>query len=191
MIDNTREPQPLSEQVAPLELPEITVAEAMHLAPLQLSATLSLSDAAHTLIERRNRSALVVSDEQQLLGIITIQDVNRLLVRAKSEAEIALLLSQPIEQLCTTKVLFAHADELLAEAIDRMATRGLQQLPVVTREQPQRIIGLLSQEDVTLAQTIAHARQAFQQHLANQHLANQHLANQLEYHPANLIESKP
>jgi len=121
------------------------------------------------------------------------------LARAKSDAENAMLLSQPIQQLCTTKVLSAHADELLTEAIARMATRGLQQLPVMTHETPQRIIGLLTQEDVVLAQAIARTRKAFQLHLASQtesllvhqpenyfasqpegHLAESHLANPLE-----------
>ncbi|HEY9640801.1 MAG TPA: chloride channel protein [Coleofasciculaceae cyanobacterium] len=168
VIDNTREPQPISEQAPSIEVPEITVAEAMHLSPLLLPATLPLAEAGQLLIAQRHRSALVVGEEQQLLGIITLQDVNRLLSRAKSDAEISLLLSQPIEQLCTTKILSAYGDELLTEAIARMSTRGLQQLPVVTREPPQQVIGLLSQEDVVLAQTIASARQTFQHHLMNQ-----------------------
>jgi hypothetical protein len=51
-----------------------------------------------------------------------------------------------------------------------MATRGLQQLPVVTREQPHRVIGLLSQDDVALAQTIARSREIFQHHLETKKL---------------------
>ncbi|HEY9630986.1 MAG TPA: chloride channel protein [Coleofasciculaceae cyanobacterium] len=167
VIDNTREPQP-AEAIAPLEVPDITVAEAMHLAPLQLSAGLTLGNVVQTLLERRDRSVLVVGDDQELLGILTLQDINRLLARAKSESENTLLLSQPIEQLCTTKVLTIHADELLTEAIARMATRGLQQLPVITRESPHRVIGLLTQEDLALAQALAHTREAFQHHLVSQ-----------------------
>jgi len=198
VIDNTRESPP-AEAIAPSEIPDITVAEAMHLSPLQMPGALPLAAAIQTLIERRDRSVLVVGDDQDLLGILTLQDINRLLARAKSDAENAMLLSQPIQQLCTTKVLSVYADELLTEAIARMATRGLQQLPVMTHETPQRIIGLLTQEDVVLAQAIARTRKAFQLHLASQtesllvhqpenyfasqpegHLAESHLANPLE-----------
>ncbi|MBD3880401.1 chloride channel protein [Phormidium tenue FACHB-886] len=168
VIDNTREPKPSSEPAPPPEVPEITIAEAMHLSPLQLPGTLTLAEAGPVLIEKRSRSALVTGEEQELVGIITLQDMNRLLSRAKSEAEATALLHQPIQTLCTTKVLYAHADELLTEAIDRMATRGLQQLPVVSRDQPHRVIGLLSQEDVVLAQTIARTRDTFQRHLESQ-----------------------
>ncbi|MBW4657998.1 MAG: chloride channel protein [Drouetiella hepatica Uher 2000/2452] len=184
VIDNTPEPQ--AETIAPSEIPDITVAEAMHLAPLQLSADLPLAAAIQTLIERRDRSALVVGDDQQLVGILTLQDINRLLARAKSDGENATL-SQPIQQLCTTKVLSVHADELLTEAIARMATRGLQQLPVITREEPQRVIGLLTQEDLVLAQAIAHTRDAFQHHLA-QHPGNH--TSQSESHTSHLEDQE-
>jgi len=40
-----------------------------------------------------------------------------------------------------------------------MAGRGLQQLPVVTRDQPYRLLGLLDAEDITLAQTLAKVRE--------------------------------
>ncbi len=168
VIDNTREPVLPIEPVQPIEIPEITIAEAMHLSPLQLAGTLTLAEAGQVLIEQRSRSALVMGEEQDLLGIMTLQDMNRLLSRTKSEVESATLLQQPIQALCTTKVLSAHADELLKEAIDRMATRGLQQLPILSRDPSPRVIGLLSQEDVALAQTIARARETFQRHLESQ-----------------------
>lgn len=177
VIDNTREPQTAPELPVASEIPDITVAEAMRLNPLQLAGTLSLLDAGQTLIDLRSRSALVMGDQQELLGIITLQDINRLLsrikpddARIKPEDEGVALLDQPIAQFCTTKMLVAHADEQLTDAIARMATRGLQQLPIVTRESPQQIIGLLSQDDVTLAQAIARAREVFHHHVEVQKL---------------------
>ena len=192
VIDNTPEPQ--DEAIAPSEIPDITIAEAMHLTPLQMSADLPLATAIQTLIERRDRSALVIGADQQLVGILTLQDINRLLARAKSDGGSEALLSQPIQQICTTKVLSVYADELLTEAISRMATRGLQQLPVITREDPQRVIGLLTQEDVLLAQAIAHTRDAFQQHLAHQiediaHQAESH-ANPSESHASHVEDQE-
>jgi predicted transcriptional regulator len=50
--------------------------------------------------------------------------------------------------------LFAYPDELLNEAIARMATRGLHQLPVITRDAPAQVVGVLTQEGITLAKGV-------------------------------------
>jgi CBS domain-containing protein len=117
VIDNSREPKTAPEPPEPSETLEITVAEAMHMKPLQLYGSLTVAEAGQTLIDQRSRSALVMEDNQELLGIITLQDINRLLSRSKTETESTTLLNQPIAQICTTKILFAHADELLTDAI--------------------------------------------------------------------------
>jgi H+/Cl- antiporter ClcA/CBS domain-containing protein len=148
-------------------LPPLMVAEVMHALPLQLSADLPLGEAGLALIEHRCRSALVMETNQQLLGIITLQDVNRLMARAEESSETGNLTSQPIRNLCTVEVLYAYEDELIAEAVSRMAARGLQQLPVVTRDVPPRVVGLLTREDITLAQALLRTKEALHHHLSN------------------------
>lgn len=157
VIDNTPKP-PLPE---PPLLPgtlALTVSEAMHPLPLQIPGTISLLEAGHRLVGDRSRSALIMADEQ-IMGILTLQDFHRLLLKAKADPSVVAELHQPVEKFCTTEVLYVHADELLSEAIARMAGRGLQQLPVVTRDQPYRLLGLLDAEDITLAQTLAKVRE--------------------------------
>jgi hypothetical protein len=46
-----------------------------------------------------------------------------------------------------------------------MKTRGLQQLPVVQRDQPNQVIGLLTQEGIALADSLARTRDLLQRHL--------------------------
>jgi H+/Cl- antiporter ClcA/predicted transcriptional regulator len=140
---------------APEGLSSLNVADVMQASPLQLSGTMELLDAGRSLISHRSHCALVLGQDDQFLGLMTLQDVNRLIANAKPEADLDALMHQPISQLCTTDMLCAYSDESLQEAIARMATRGLHQLPVLSREQPQQVIGLLTQENVTLAYTIA------------------------------------
>ncbi|NJO41166.1 MAG: chloride channel protein [Cyanobacteria bacterium CRU_2_1] len=165
VIDNTPEPQPSIEQLLPPEPSSITVVEAMQPSPLRLAGTLPLGEAGQTLIAQRTYCALVIDEEEQLVGIITLQDVHRLIARAKSEFEVEELLHQPIQDLCTTDLLYAYEDEPIADATDRMSARGIQQLPVVNRDQPQQVIGLLTQENIALADRIARTRTALERHL--------------------------
>jgi H+/Cl- antiporter ClcA/CBS domain-containing protein len=158
VIDNTPKPPPPEPPLLPGTL-ALTVSEAMHPLPLQLPGAMSLLEAGTRLVSDRCRSALIMENEQ-IIGILTLQDFHRLLLKAKADLSTATDLHQPVKSFCTTEILYVHADELLSEAIARMSARGLQQLPVVTRDQPYRLLGLLDAEDIALAQTLAKVREA-------------------------------
>lgn len=136
-------------------LASLKVAEVMQPSPLQLPGTMELAEVGRSLIDHRSHCALILGDDEKLLGIMTLHDVNRLIAKTKLDADFNILMHQPVSQLCTTEMLYIYSDEVLQEAIARMATRGLHQLPVVERETPHRVIGLLTQENITLAYTIA------------------------------------
>ncbi|MCU0567726.1 MAG: chloride channel protein [Oculatellaceae cyanobacterium Prado106] len=164
VIDNTPKPEPPKEQPLQPGLPSLMVSEAMHPAPLELVSSLSLLEAGKLLVRDRCRSALVMNEADELIGILTLQDVYRVVHRVKvspekTAADVEQLLNQPIGEICTQELLYVYADEPLSEATARMSARGLQQLPVVTRELPQRLIGLLDAEDIDLAQAIAKTRE--------------------------------
>ncbi|MBW4468229.1 MAG: chloride channel protein [Pegethrix bostrychoides GSE-TBD4-15B] len=162
VIDNSPPPE-MPEPEVPLTA-TLTVAEAMQSETLKLTGSLSLLEASQTLLGQRMHSALVI-DGTGLLGIVTLQDMNRALLHAKSEPEVRALLHQPIQTICTTKLVSAYPDELLSEASRRMTTRGLQQLPVLSRDQPPQVIGLLTPEGITLADGIARTREMLHRHL--------------------------
>ncbi len=162
VIDNSPPPEaPEVEPVASI----LTVAEAMQSKTLELAGSLSLLEASQILIEQRIHCTLVMDEAGLLMGILTLQDVNRRLLQGKSELEIQALLHQPIQTFCTTKLVFAYPDEWVDEASQRMMTRGLQQLPVLSREQPPQIIGLLTPEGIMLADGIARTREMLHRHL--------------------------
>ncbi|HEY9807046.1 MAG TPA: chloride channel protein, partial [Candidatus Obscuribacterales bacterium] len=60
-------------------LKQLTVAEAMQPSPLILSDTLSVLEASQILLDQHLHSALLVDEEGQLIGIVTLQDINRAL----------------------------------------------------------------------------------------------------------------
>ncbi len=145
-------------------LRQLLVREAMQLEWLNLSAVVSIFEAATTLVERRYRSALVQDPTGQLVGIVTLDDVNRAIANGQAAN------NQQLSSICTAAILYANADESVATAIERMGGRGLHQLPVVEPEHPTKIIGVLCQENISLACSLAIAKH----HLANrQSIASQ------------------
>ena len=146
-------------------LKEITVAEAMHQPSIMLTGDLSVLEAGLALTTGQSRSALVIDEAEQLIGIITLEDINRAIARAEVDPA-ANLENQLITDICTSKLLYAYRDESVAEALDRMAARGLHQLPVVDREHPQQILGVLEPEGIVLAGNLAKTKIALQRHLS-------------------------
>lgn len=157
------------------DLPQILVAEAMHQSPLMLPAALSVLQAGLAMTRDRCRSALVINAEQ-LVGIVSLEDINRAIsvweYAAKDEAHYApdsktdsnLPFSKLID-ICTTEILYAYPDEPVSEALARMSARGLHQLPVVDRDNHERVLGLLELDQIALSCSLAATRKALCQYL--------------------------
>ncbi len=141
-------------------LQNLHVRDAMESNYLQLDARLDILAAGRKLTQNNYHSALVVDDRQELLGIVTLHDLSR----AISQAEIGLkpggLLTTNVGSICTKHVFYADVNEPITDAIDRMTARGLHQLPVVDSADPARVVGILQQERISLACSIAATRQA-------------------------------
>lgn len=146
-------------------LQEISVAEAMHQQSPVLSGLLPVIEAGLALTSSQSRSALVVDDGDRIIGIVTLQDINRAIARAESDLATANLAAMPLADICTTELLYANPDEPLADALDRMAARGLHQLPVVERDNPQVVLGVLEQEHIATVCSVALTRKALLRHL--------------------------
>ena len=135
---------------------QMLVADAMHTCPKKLSATLGVLEAAVAITRERIRSALIIDDNDgKIVGILSLEDIKRTLSiwqnLPNSSTEIQeYLSSQKLIDICTTDILYAWDDEPVSEALDRMALRGLHQLPVVAKDNPDFILGLLEREQIEL-----------------------------------------
>jgi CBS domain-containing protein len=151
-------------------LQHILVEDAMNREPKKLPATMKVLEAALEMTRDRTRSALVVNDVEQLVGIVSLEDINRTLsvweqyLNSPTEIQ-SILSSQTLIDICTTELLYAFRDEPLSEALDRMALRGLHQLPVVSRDNYERILGLLVSEQIALSCNVAVTRKAIRHYL--------------------------
>ncbi|PPJ64401.1 chloride channel protein [Cuspidothrix issatschenkoi] len=151
---------------------QMLVTDAMHICPQKLPANLGVVEAAMAMIRDRTRSALIIDDAGQLLGILSLEDIKRTLALWQnlpdSSTEVnGILSSQKLIDICTTDILYAWEDEPLAEALDRMALRGLHQLPVVAKDHPDCILGLLEREQIELACNLTAITKVLDQYFDN------------------------
>jgi H+/Cl- antiporter ClcA/CBS domain-containing protein len=141
-------------------LRNLHVRDAMDTNYLRLSDRLDILAAGLKLTQNNCHSALVIDDRQELLGIITLHDLSRAISRAEASLQTSRLLSNSVGSICTKHLFYADIDEPITDAIDRMNARGLHQLPVIDSTHPDRVVGILQQERIALACSVAATRQA-------------------------------
>ncbi len=95
-------------------------------------------------LERLTRSrlhGLAIVDQKVMTGIVTTSDIGRALERGVDPEE-------PVGSIATIDLLVAYTDQTLHEAISLFALRDVRQVPVVRREAPRTIIGMLRRSDI-------------------------------------------
>ena len=138
-------------------LEKIKIAEVMTLNPASVKYSMPLLQAAQFITSGYHHSALVFDDINHLQGILTTQDIKRILSTPTGDRPFEEL---TVQNICTSEVLCTFADESLAEALKRMATRDLRQMPVVDRHQPKRVIGMVDRLAITTAYNTALTKRA-------------------------------
>jgi H+/Cl- antiporter ClcA len=138
-------------------LEKIKIAEVMTLNPASVKYSMPLLQAAQFITSGYHHSALVFDDINHLQGILTTQDIKRILSAPAIDSPLE---EMTVENICTREVLCTFADESLAEALKRMATRDLRQMPVVDRHQPKRVIGMVDRLAITTAYNTALTKRA-------------------------------
>lgn len=143
---------------------QIKIAEVMTVQPLTFKYSMPMLQAAQVFTSGYFHSALIVDDSHHLLGILTTRDIERALSMPNSSHQINKL---TVQEICTKEVLHSFADESLADAIRRMATRDLQQLPVVDRNSTSRVVGMVDRQAIVAAYTNALTKQAIADKIAS------------------------
>jgi len=129
----------------------ITVGEAMRVGAEVLPETMSLNAAAEKMAQTRHHGMPVVNEDGLLIGILTVQDIEHSTGTQVGEA-------------CTREVEVAFPDESLNMALRRMSRRDVGRLPVVARDNPRELLGVLRRTDVIHAYDIALTRRVAQRH---------------------------
>jgi len=139
-------------------LRHLPVSQAMQQNFLTLLDSLPIIQAGLELTHHQFPSALVVDEANQLVGIVTLQDIHKAIAAWEANSagsQMATSRAQTLADIATSDLLYAYKDEPVSEALARMAARGLRQLPVVDRNASQRLLGVLDQDRINLIGKLA------------------------------------
>ncbi len=168
-LDRSREVEVLS---------GVRVDEVMEREPQTLRASMTLKEASDQLLAAREHGQAVLNQDGELFGMLTLEDLERVRLQAPKE-ELGLDEETPDANqknnraeiltaggICTRRPVLAFVDEPLSTAVQRMANADVGRLPVVDRQQPSHLLGMLRRMDVVRAYNLALARRAAERHAA-------------------------
>jgi CIC family chloride channel protein len=136
-------------------LQSIKVGEVMKKDPYLVQEDMPVEQLGRFLHKTHTHSFPVVDDDLKLLGMVSLSDYERA-VNLSNPAELH------VKDIATKgPILVAYDDEPLSDVIQRLAVRSIHKLPVVTREQPDKVIGTIRRDDVVRAYNLALTRKNF------------------------------
>ncbi len=132
----------------------LIVSEAMTPNPRTIHLRASLDELGQAFQETHSHSFPVVDDNGRLFGMVSIRDYETALERPEAAA-------LTVGQIATRdNLLVAYEDETLSNAIQRLSVRGINKMPVLSRAQPETVIGVIRRRDIIRAYNMALMRRA-------------------------------
>ncbi len=126
------------------------VAEVMELDQSSVPSSMLVSELADRIALRdpvvtRHQGLPIIDEDGALVGIITRGDVLRAVGEKKQ--------NQTVLEAGTGRLITAFPDELVNEAVTKMLRNNIGRLPVVSRQNPSRLVGYLGRPDVLKARS--------------------------------------
>ncbi len=124
---------------------------------------MTLSELSEYFSQTRHHGLPVVDAQGNFWGLVTVTDIDRAIAQNLPD-------DTPVEQIGMKRqnLLVAYPDETMGEALTRMGIRGIGRLPVIAREDPNKLIGVVRRHDIIRAYQLALTRRAELQHRTRQ-----------------------
>jgi CBS domain-containing protein len=121
-----------------------SVRDAMTESPRSIGASESVVDAAR-LMRDEHIGSLPITDDEQLVGMITDRDITTRVVAEAADAR-----TTSVGDVYSQDLVSIESDRDLEEAVQLMARHQLRRLPVV---EDGKLVGIVAQADIALALT--------------------------------------
>ena len=141
-------------------LQSVTVGEVMTTDVDSVRGDMTIGGLVNALGESRHHGFPVLGQDDRLIGIVTITDLDAALARNVSR-------TTTVADIATMhNLMVAYADEPISTALQRMGMRDIGRLPVISRDDPARLLGMVRRSDIVRAYQLALTRRASVQHQA-------------------------
>jgi CIC family chloride channel protein len=136
----------------------VTVGEIMTTEIDLVNMSMTLDELAWEFDRTLHHGFPVVDNSDQLAGVVSIQDLRRVISQG-------LLEEKTVADIATTDdLLVAYPEEPMGVALQRLATRDVSRLPVLKAAGSREIVGVIRRSDIVRAYDIAVAKRAQHQH---------------------------
>ncbi|MBN1304412.1 MAG: chloride channel protein [Anaerolineales bacterium] len=138
----------------------VLVSEVLTTNPSTISPDLSLKELSEVFARSRRRGLVILDNNEKLWGLVTISDLEQAIERGVG------LSNTRVKEIATKhrRLLVTYPDESIGDALNKMSRKGFGRLPVVTREDPEKLVGLVQQQDIVKAYNLALTKRAEIQH---------------------------
>jgi len=126
----------------------LSVGDAMSRKPVVIGPNETIKKAAQKMV-KFSVGSLVVQENTLLKGIITEKDMLQKII-----AKAANINKTLVNEIMSPRVITAHSDMHLTDAIKLMEKHGMRRLPVV--DMNNKLVGMLTQSDITRIQPALH-----------------------------------
>ena len=118
-----------------------SVRDAMTADPRSIGKSVSVVEAAR-LMREQDIGSLPITDDEQLVGMITDRDITMRVVAEAVDPQ-----RTPVGDVCSRDVISVAPESDLEEALQLMARHQVRRLPVVENG---RLVGIVAQADIAL-----------------------------------------
>lgn len=139
----------------------IHVSEAMTTDVERVPVDMNLNELAQRFQMNRHHALPVVADDGALYGVVSLQDLERALRRGKGDG-------LTVGDIASRSLVTVYPDQPMWVALKNMGPRDLSSLPVVDRDNPSRLLGLIRRRDIVRAYNLAIMRRQEIQHRVDQ-----------------------
>jgi len=123
----------------------VTVGEAMDEVFDLVSDHMSMADLIEKFRMSHERGCPVVDADGNLVGIVTLRDVEEAVLRGKNPE------TTTVGDICTRRVVVCRPDQTLTEALSMFGGHGFGRIPVIDPDNPRKVIGMLRRGDILRA----------------------------------------
>jgi CIC family chloride channel protein len=120
--------------------------EVMVCEPVTVPVDLPVSLLASEFLRTGQHGFPVVNDDGSLFGVVSMEDYRRGTARKSASQD-----NLTIRDLATRDVVSVFPDETVGIALRRMAPRDLSRMPVVARDDPRHLLGVIRRNDIVRA----------------------------------------
>jgi CIC family chloride channel protein len=131
----------------------VRVEEVMVRDPVTVPVALPINRLAGEFIRTGRHGFPVIRDDGKLFGVVSLEDYRNLIGQSPESAD-----RMTVGEIASTDLVTVFPDNSVGIALQRMAPRDLSRLPVVARDDPRRLLGVVRRNDIVRAYEVGVTR---------------------------------